>query len=150
MNELSTKIIPIYDHQDETKQFVEKGLWDNKLKFGECTTIGFANHKKGLIAGIVYHNYQPQNQVIEISAYSSQRKWLTKKYLQTIFGYPFTQLNIRLIVARCDQNNQRVRKIWKTFGAKEAILPEMRGKNIDEIVLLLKKNQWNNSKFMRK
>lgn len=144
------KTEPIYSHQDETKLFVEKGLWDNKQKFGECASIGFANKKNGLVAGIVYHNYEPQNQVIEISAFSSQRKWLTKKYVKLIFAYPFEQLNLRLVVARCDEDNYRVRKIWKTLGASEAILPEMRGENKNEVVLLLKKNQWNNSKFMRK
>ena len=141
--------LAVFGYQTEIQTFVQKGLWDNKRQFGECVAIGFAN-KTGLVAGVVYHNYEPESKIIEISAYSSQRKWLTKKHLSTIFEYPFGQLRLRLVIARCNQNNQRVRRIWKNLGANEVILPELRAENEDEIVLMLKNNQWRKSKFMRK
>lgn len=143
------KIVAVYDFIDETKKFVEFGLWRGKREFGAATAIGFANAKRGLVAGIVYHNFEPAARTIEMSAYSNSRRWLSRHNLRLIFDYPFNQLNVRLVVARTSGNNLRVRKMWRHFGACEFLIPKIRGPNESEAVTTLTKQQWQQSKFMR-
>lgn len=142
-------VVPVYDFHIETKTFVERGLWAGKRQFGECIAIGFATENVGLIAGVVYHNYDEEARSVEISAYSSSRAWCSKERLRTIYNYPFQELNVRLIVARHSAFNQRARRIWKALGAEEYTIPKLRSETEAEIIAVLHNDDWLNSKYMR-
>jgi len=142
-------VVPVYDYPVETKAFVERGLWENKRQFGDCVAIGFANAVEGLVAGFVYHNYEPETGVIEVSGYSTRRDWCTKALLKVIFDYPFNQVGVRLVVARHSEHNKRVRRIWKSIGAKEYVIPDLRADGEAEVVSVLSRNDWMKSRFMR-
>ena len=141
---------PVFDYHEEVKAFVERGLWDGRRRFDHCTTIGFATAQEGLVAGVVYHNYEPDNGVIELSAYSSRRDRADKHIVSLIFGqYPFLQLGCRLLVARHSEHNLRARRIWAALGANEHPIPELRGPGEAEIIATLRRDVFLNSKFMR-
>jgi len=109
--------------------------------FGECSSIGFTDNSR-LVAGIVYHNWNPDAAVIEISAASICRKWLTKKRLTEIFSYPFKQLNCQMCVARVSERNTRTRRIWRSLGADEHLIPRLRGRSEAEIIFTLTHEKW--------
>lgn len=144
-------VVPVFDYPNEVKDFVAKGLWNDDRHFGEGTTIGFANEKEGLVAGFVYHNYNPHAGTLEVSGYSSRRDWANKSVVALIFGdYPFIQLDCRLLVARHSEHNKRVRRIWTALGATEYLIPELRGEGEAEVIAVLSKDNFIKSKFMRK
>lgn len=109
--------------------------------FGECQAIGFADDEGKLQAGVVYHNWSPENGTIEISAASVNRHWLTKERLSVIFDYPFA-IGCRLVVARTGESNHRVRRIWRSLGSDEYIIPALRSPTEAEIILTLSAAQW--------
>ena len=109
-------IVPVYDHSDAVKVFVAKGLWGGRRSI-EGYGLGFATEADGLVAGIVYHNFDPDGGVIELTAYSTRRDWLNRNNLRAVFSYPFEQLGVRLCVARISENNTRTLRIWRSFGA---------------------------------
>ncbi len=114
--------------------------------FGECQAIGFLDSAGRLQAGIVYHNYQPENGVIEISAASTCRTWLNRDRLRTIFDYPF-RIGCRMIVTRTGEHNKRVRRIWRSLGADEIIVPSLRSPTEAEVIYTLTREQWQGGKF---
>ena len=134
---------------DAVRDFVENGLWNRQRQFGPSTAIGFANAKEGLVAGIIYHNFDPDAGVIEISAYSMRRDWLSRAFLRLIFEYPFHQIKCRLVVARISERNSRTLRIWKALGSKLHSIPELRGPEEAEIIATLSRDDWQKSKFMR-
>lgn len=142
-------ITPVYDCPEAVKTFVAAGIFPPGRLFGEATAIGFLD-KKQLTTGIVYHNYDPDTEVIEISAFAIHRNWCNKEILKIIFQYPFDQLKVRIVLARCSEHNKLVRRIWKALGASEYLIPELRGPNEAEAVLILRAQDWAKSKFMRK
>jgi RimJ/RimL family protein N-acetyltransferase len=142
-------VIPVYDHVDSVRTFVSKGLWDGKRQFGSSTAIGFANADQGLVAGVVYHNFEPDAGVIEVSAYSARRDWLSRDLLRVIFEYPFFEIGCRLVVARISEHNTRTLRIWNALGSKQYSIPELRGPNEAEVIATLTRDDWQNSKFMR-
>jgi RimJ/RimL family protein N-acetyltransferase len=141
-------VIATWAHHDAVAAFVSNGLWGENRGFGACKAVGFVDGDK-LVAGVVFHNYEPWSGVIELSAYSTKRKWLTKERLKAIFGYPFDQLNLRACVARISENNTRTLRIWRAFGAVLTPIPDLRANGEAEVVALLKRDTWQNSKFMR-
>lgn len=139
---------PCHQFRREIIAFVENGLWGGARQFGEATAMGWAD-ETGIVSGLVWHDYNPDHGTIELSAYSTRRDWCSKSILREMFAYPFDQLGLRMVCARHDASNRRARRIWKSFGATEVILPRLRGDNADEAVALLHRDDWRNSKFMR-
>lgn len=138
----------VLDHVDDARRFVEWGLWRGKRRFGPSTALGFADDT-GFVAGIVYHDYDPDTGVVELSAYSTSRDWLTRDGLRAIFAYPFEQLGVRACVSRQSEKNKRTIRIWRAFGASTHTIPELRGQGEAEVIAVLTHENWLNSKFMR-
>lgn len=102
-----------------------------------------------LVAGVVYHNWVPENGVIEISSAALRCNWLNKARLSAIFGYPFEQVQCRMVVARIAESNATARRIWRSIGASEYLIPQLRSHTEAEAIYTLSKEQWQGSKFMR-
>ena len=107
-----------------------------------------------LIAVVIYHNWDPEAGVIEISAAATSKRWLTRKVLHEIFAYPFERLEYQMVVARVSPNNQTksgrgTTRIFRSFGFDEYRIPRLRGRDEDEIIFTLTDDQWR-SKTMEK
>lgn len=140
---------PVFDFPDAVKAFVAQGIFQPGREFGPATAIGFANADEGLVAGFVYHNFEPENGTIEVSGYSTRRDWVNRSLFKTIFEYPFDQLGCRMVVARHSERNKRAIRIWDALGAKQITLPDMRGEGEAEVVAQLKSADWRKSRFTR-
>lgn len=135
----------LYGQTEAVAGFVA-ALLGYRTGFGECQAIGFLDGDGRLVAGIVYHNYQPDNGVIEISAASTCRSWLTKSRLREIFDYPY-RIGCRMIVTRTGEHNHRVRRIWRSLKADEYVIPALRSPTESEVIYTLTAEQWRNGKF---
>lgn len=129
----------------QVEQFVMDQLGYDR-DFGPCAYMGFG---EPLVAGVIYHNWHPESGVIELSAASSHRRWLTRSRLFDIFAYPFIQLQCRICVARISEHNKRTRKIWRSLGATEYVIPELRAPNEAEVISVLTADAWKSSKFVK-
>lgn len=114
--------------------------------FGKCRALGVARNGK-LVAGVVFHNWSPDAQVIEVSAAAEHRGWATRTVLSTGFNYAFSFC--QAAVARTHQDNMPVRRLWSAFGASEHIIPRLRGRDAAEAIYILTAEQWAASKFRR-
>ena len=133
-------------HGQYVADFVARTVPGCARGFGECQAIGFLENGN-LVAGVVYHNWHPESGVIELSAASITRKWLTRERLCAIFEYPFGQIRCRMAVARIGEHNARARRIWRSLGADEYVIPELRSPNEAEVIYTLSADRWRNSKF---
>lgn len=138
----------VFGQDDLVVDFVDRLTIRTGRGFGQCSTLGFAKGGK-LIAGVIYHSYDPEAGVIEISSGSTSRMWTTKGVIRAIFSYPFDQLGMRMVVARISESNARTRRIWAAFGADEHVIPGLRGPNEAEIVATLTAEKWKAGKFER-
>ena len=139
----------VWDHPQEVAAYVSNGLWGDQRGFGNCKGLGFATEADGLVAGVVYHNFEPGAGAIEISAFSDRRDWLSKHRLRAVFSYPFDQLGLRICVARISENNTRTLRIWRAFGADLTRIPDLRADGEAETVAVLHRDKWHQSKFFK-
>lgn len=103
-----------------------------------------------LICGIVWHNYEPDAGVIEISAGSTSKRWLTRKTLSAMFGIPFKEWDIQCLVMRVDPKDEALHRMLKSYGFEVFIIPRLRGRDKDEHVFILTDDAWRASKFNKK
>lgn len=109
--------------------------------FGPCVGIAWMEGLT-MVAGTVYHNFYREAGVIELSSAADHPRWLTRKSLQFMFGYPFDQLGCQLVVLRMSERNERMRGIAQRFGFSETIIPRLRGRDEAEVVCCLTVEQW--------
>lgn len=115
--------------------------------FGNCRTLAVLDKTEKLVAGLVFHNWSPENGVIEVTGASVTPKWATREVLTTACNYVFS--HCQLAVARTAVENMAVRRLWKALGAEEYILPRLRGRTASEAILLLTDDAWAQSKLKR-
>lgn len=111
--------------------------------FDECKAIGVVKDNS-LVAGIVYHNWCPEFETIEVSGAAVDKRWMTRPVLKGLFGYPFSFC--QMILAQHDADNH-IRRIWKAIGADEYRIPRLRGRTRDGYIATLTKEQWEASRF---
>ena len=136
----------LFGHTAEVERFVGD-LLGEPAGFGNCQAIGFLSPTGLLEAGVVYHNWNPATEVIEISAASLNRSWCTKARVRLIFGYPFEQIGCQLVIARISEKNDRALRIWRALGATEHRIPRLYGRDEAASIMTITSECWFEGRF---
>lgn len=113
------------------------------------TTMGVFRDE-ALIGVTVFHNYQPQDGVIEISGASASAKWLPRSVLLEKFSYIFDQLGCQLCVMRVAERNARMIAVARKYGFTGHLIPRLRGRDEAEWIFTLADDEWRNSRFHKR
>jgi RimJ/RimL family protein N-acetyltransferase len=90
--------------------------------FGPSVGIGVVNEGR-MLAGIVYHDYQPENQTIQLSMAAASPMWARRPIIAGLLKYPFEQLGVYKVWTGTPADNEKALKVNKHIGFKqEAIL----------------------------
>ena len=100
-----------------------------------------------LIAGTVYHNYYPDEGVVELSSFSVSKRWLTKRVIRAMFYMPFVRLGCQLVILRVSERNKTMCDIARSFGFTEVFIPRLRGRDEGEFIFSYTDDQWKSSKY---
>lgn len=127
--------------------FVSCQIWGEPDQFDRFCTLAVGDDS-ALIAAVVYHNYQPEAGTIEITCAAIKRRWMTREIIKAAFDMPFKILGCQAVLARHSIDNKEPRHIWQAIGAKEYIIPRLRGKDMpDEAIAVLTDDDWKASRF---
>jgi RimJ/RimL family protein N-acetyltransferase len=118
----------------------------SSIENGQCTAIGVM-WRNVLIAGCVYHNYQPEAGVVEISAASISPRWLTFRTIHELLAYPFDALGCQLVVLRVSIRNTRMIDLAVRLGFLGYTIPRLRGRNEDEVIFTLRDEDWRSGRL---
>lgn len=121
------------------------GAWRG---FGNCSTMGVRNDD-GLCAVVVFHNWCPEGQVMEMSAASTDKRWLTRPVLYSMFSYCFDAASCQLAVLRVSSENKPMLRIAKAYGFDLYTIPRLRGRSEDEVICTLTEEAWRTNRFTR-
>jgi RimJ/RimL family protein N-acetyltransferase len=139
---LSFEVRAVYGETARVTQFVaEQPPFDRTRDFGECEAIGFEIDGR-LVAGVVFSNWSPEAQTIEISAAATDPRWMTRKSLQRIFGYVFSQAGCQLCILSVSEGNRHMRRIALRLGFTEYLIPRLRGRDEAGALYTLTAEQW--------
>lgn len=128
--------------------FVSEFIWGAPGKFQMYGSMAVLSDET-LIAGVVLHNWHPDEGVIELSGASLSPHWLTRRLLTELFDYVFFGLRCQLCVMRVSERNTRMLRIARAFGFSDYLIPRLRGRDEAEHVLTLTDDTWGQSKFRK-
>jgi len=110
--------------------------------FGDCTAIGVTGHGDRLMGGAVYHNWNPEAGVIEISAAFVSPLWARPGVLHDLYAYPYEQMGCQATVYRTGETNRAARRFLRKRGAVEYVIPRLRGPREAEVICVLTVEAW--------
>ncbi len=97
---------------------------------GEHQAIGWSG-PDGIVAGVVYHNWDPGEGSIEISV-AGKGAWITRSRVRAMFEYPFSFCGLVWGRTRCPA----LLRAWKHLGGNEYPIPGLK------TVVTLTADQW--------
>ncbi|MCP5087448.1 MAG: GNAT family N-acetyltransferase [Rhodobacteraceae bacterium] len=124
-------------------------IWGDARGFGNCTTMGVLLDDSP-VAVMVFHNWQPDGDVIEISGAATNKRWLSRQTLHAMFSYVFDTIGCQLAVMRTSPNDKAIARILKSYGFKSHRIPRLRGRHEDELINTLTDDAWKNNRFERR
>uniref|UniRef100_A0A6H1ZB91 Putative acetyltransferase n=1 Tax=viral metagenome TaxID=1070528 RepID=A0A6H1ZB91_9ZZZZ len=125
-------------------------IWPGQRRdFGNCQGMAIIEDDQ-LIAGMIFHNYESQSGVIEISGAGTSKRWLTRETLRVMFAYPFKECGCQCIVMRCDPDDAALRRMLLAYGFQLFTIPRLRGRDKDENVFVLYDDAWRGNKFNKR
>jgi RimJ/RimL family protein N-acetyltransferase len=143
----------VYGHDRIVCDFVAQLIpWFSGRPFDPAArAMGVIDEAGRLVAGIVWHNWEPEAQTIEIggSALPGQY-WVTFETLARMFGYPFDQLGCQMVVMRMPAGDARKRRMLAAFGFVQLEVPRMYGRDRDGVIATLTVEAWMANKFNRR
>jgi hypothetical protein len=141
----------VYGHDGIVSAFVARLIPHCARGFGfNIKTVGVVD-SGDLIAGIVYHEWNPEAGTIEISAAALPGEpWLSRETLRRMFEYPFLECKCQMLVQRIPVEDERQQYMMSRFGYSLIKIPRMFGRDRDGVVATLTFEDWVENKFNRR
>ena len=113
--------------------------------------FGVIDAQGRLIAGMVFHNYDPGAGVIEMSGAALPGvQWLSRGTLQRMYVYPFVELGCQMVLMRISARDRRLLRQLQALNYQCIEIPRLMGRDHDAMVCLLTRERWIASKFQRR
>ena len=126
--------------------FVSSIVWGEPGRIENYCSMAVVENME-LIAGTLYHNWHPDEGVIELTSASVSKRWLTKAVISAMFSLPFERLGCQLVVLRGSERNANMIGIARKFGFTETFIPRLRGKDHGEFIFCYTDDQWRESPY---
>lgn len=117
--------------------------------FSDFVTMGVIEGDQ-LVAGVVYHNWNPESAVIELSAAAISKRWLSGPVIEAMFHYPFEELGCQMVVLRVSERNTVMCRIAKAYGFDHFRIPRLRGREEAEVIFTLTDDAWRRNRFHKR
>ena len=142
----------IYGHDGIIAEFVASLIPHCRRGFGpNAKAIGVIDAEGHLIAGLVYHNWDPDAGIIELSGAALPGKyWLTRRTLLRMYQYPFYQCGCQMVVQRTPADDVRLLGILAAYGFAFIDMPRLFGHERDGVICYLTREAWESNRFNRK
>lgn len=126
---------------DAVADFVSVLIFGTPGGFQNYGTMAVFDDGK-LIAGVVFYDWDKDSGVMQLSAASSSKRWLTRTVLHDMFAHPFVTFGCQMIVLRVAPENEQMADIARRYGFSEYLIPRLGGRDKDQILFTLTDDQW--------
>lgn len=118
--------------------------------FGPAYAIGVLDQSNTLIAGVVYHNWDPDCQTMELSFAADTSRWLTRNLIRELMDYAFSTVGVNRVHSLTPKSYTAARRFIETFGFKrEGVATDGFGPGEHAIISRLLKREWLETKWAK-
>ena len=135
MTTKTTRPLPelLYDRDKQVADWVAERIPDVAEaynNFGNCKAIGVLSDRRRIICGVVFHDYAPIAETMQLSVAASNPMWARKETIKQLLSYPFEQLNLfKCWIAIAHDNLMSLRTSDHIGFKHEAIMRNQFGKD---------------------
>ena len=129
-------------------EFITTRIWGSPRDMTDGTVMAITESNQ-VIGACLFHNWQPDEGVVELTSASVSARWLTRPVLNRMFEYAFKGLRCQLVVMRVDPENERMCRIATAFGFKRYDIPRLRGRDKAEAIFTLGDDEWRGGRFYK-
>lgn len=126
---------------DAIADFVSMQIFGKPGCFRDYGAMGVFEDQS-LIAGVVFYDWDQDAGVMQLSAASTSKRWLTRNVLRAMFAAPFDLYGCQMIVLRVSPNNETMIRIARRYGFNAYLIPRLGGRHEDQILFTLTDDQW--------
>lgn len=138
------------EETERLAHLVADAIWPGKGNgFGPCCAIAVLKDNQSIAAGIIYHNYDQDAGVIEISAARWEKGWLTPAVLKAMYEFPFLSLGCQAVVQRVSDDDRAQHRMLTHFGFERYRIPRLRGRDAAENIFVLTEEVWRSNNLRR-
>lgn len=138
------------EQTDRLAFLVADRIWPGKgHDFGPCRAIAIVNGDQ-LAAGIIYHNYEPDAELLEISAAAWVPGWMTRHTLAAMFDYPFIACECQAVVHRVPDDDTAQHRMLAAYGHIRYRIPRLRGRDKADNIFVLTREAWASNAFNKR
>jgi len=112
--------------------------------------MGVIDEDGKLIAGVVFHNYDPDAGIIEISGAALDKRWITRETIARIYQYPFLFCGCQMVIQRVPADSENVLRILAAYGYTFIKIPRLFGRERDGVLCTLTYEDWIDNKFNKR
>jgi hypothetical protein len=119
--------------------------------FGACKAIGVVTDGGELVAGLVYHNWGPEQGIIDLSCAAVPGSgWMTRETIRVMYGYPFHECGVQMVTHCVRAEDERTQRILAALGCMMVRIPRLYSRECDGVLALLTQEAWDAGKFSRR
>jgi hypothetical protein len=117
----------VFGHDAEVAAWVIERI-PHVTDLGLCAAIGVVT-RSGLIAGVVYHDFQPACGNVQISMAATSPLWARRSVIAGLLSYPFRQLGCWSVHALVLNGSTHALKTFEHVGfSRKTVIPHAFGK----------------------
>lgn len=90
--------------------------------FGECGGMWVSNDNGRTIAGVVFHEWQPEARHIQLSMAADSPMWAKPETIARLLAYPFRQLDVWMVYTATPADNCAALKVNEHIGLIKPIV----------------------------
>lgn len=141
----------VYGYDTLVSQFVASLIPHCRRGFGpNAKTIGVIDEQDRLIAGLVYHNYDPEAEIIEISGAATTARWLSRGMVARMHQYPFHQCGCQMVAMRIPADNERLLRQLAVYDYVFTKVGRLFGRERDGVLATLTFEDWAANRFNKR
>ena len=130
---------------DGASDWVAEQIEGCERGFAACRALAVMDRDGKICAGVVFHDWNPERGVIELSVAATNRRWLTKPVANEAMAYAFSIA--RMAVATISEKNKPARHLWRGLGGTEHLIPDMWAPGVACSLTTLTQDQWQASRL---
>lgn len=137
----------LFGHSDAVERFVAGLIPRCADGFGPCQAIGVIDNDGKLIAGWVWHGWDPSAETMEFSGASINPHWMTQDILHKLFAYAFDEVGCQMVLTRNSEGNKRLHRQLARYGFARWDVPRLFGRGENGVFWTLTDDAWRANNF---
>ena len=137
----------LFGHSDAVERFVAGLIPRCADGFGPCQAIGVIDNDGRLLAGWVWHGWDPSAETMEFSGASLTPHWMTQDILHKLFSYAFDEVGCQMVLTRNSESNKRLHRQLTRYGFTRWDVPRLFGRGENGVFWTLTDDDWRANNF---